>query len=72
MGLAVPVMDTRRARTELGWNPRHTAVETLHELLAGFRDPVGAPTPPLDPKAGGPARIREFATGVGQRLTTQR
>ncbi len=72
MGLAVPVMDTRRAREELGWAPRRTATETLHELLAGFRDPIGAPTPPLEPHAGGPARIKEFTTGVGQKLTAQR
>jgi nucleoside-diphosphate-sugar epimerase len=72
MGLAVPVMDTRRARTELGWAPRHSATDTLLELLAGFRDPVGAPTPPLEPHAGGPARVKEFATGVGQKLTAQR
>jgi nucleoside-diphosphate-sugar epimerase len=72
MGLAVPVMDTRRAREELGWAPRRDATDTLHELLAGLRDPIGAPTPPLEPDAGGRARIREFTTGVGQKLTAQR
>jgi UDP-glucose 4-epimerase len=68
MGLGVPVMDTRRAREELGWTPRYSSTEALHERLAGLRDPVGAPTPPLDPHAGGPLRIGECTTGVGARL----
>jgi nucleoside-diphosphate-sugar epimerase len=68
MGLAVPVMDSRRAREQLGWTPRYSATETLHELLAGMRHPTGAPTPPLEPHAGGPLRVREFTSGVGARL----
>jgi nucleoside-diphosphate-sugar epimerase len=69
MGLAVPVMDTRRAREELGWIPRHSATDALSELLAGMREPAGADTPPLRPRAGGPARLREFLTGLGSRAT---
>jgi UDP-glucose 4-epimerase len=68
MGLSVPVMDTRRARTELGWEPRKTSLEALAELLEGMRSPAGLDTPPLDPHAGGPLRVREFLTGVGRRL----
>jgi nucleoside-diphosphate-sugar epimerase len=67
MGLAVPIMDTTRAREELGWAPTRDAGETLLELLEGMRERAGAPTPPLDPRAGGPLRVREFATGVGAR-----
>jgi nucleoside-diphosphate-sugar epimerase len=66
MGLAVPVMDTRRAREELGWTPRHGAGEALLELLEGMRERAGADTPPLDPGAGGPLRVRELLTGVGR------
>lgn len=66
MGLGVPVMDTTRARTELGWTPRHSAGDALLDLLAGMRDRAGEHTPPLDPSTGGPARIREVLTGVGQ------
>jgi nucleoside-diphosphate-sugar epimerase len=65
MGLAVPVMDTTRARTELGWNPQHSSTETLLELLEGMRRSQGGDTPPLAPNAGGPARVRELLTGVG-------
>ena len=66
MGLAVPVMDTTRARTELGWQPRHGANEALLELIDGMRRGSGAPTPPLAPETSGPARVREVLTGVGR------
>jgi UDP-glucose 4-epimerase len=65
MALAVPIMDTLRARNELGWRPRHTAVEALRELVAGLRSGDGYPTPPLDPATSGRWRSHEFATGVG-------
>jgi UDP-glucose 4-epimerase len=68
MGLAVPVMDVRRAREELGWSPRRSATEALMELLDGMRAPVGLPTPPLEPRAGGPLRLRELLTGLGRRV----
>jgi nucleoside-diphosphate-sugar epimerase len=68
MGLAVPVMDVRRAREELGWAPRRSASEALLELLEGMRAPEGMPTPPLEPHAGGPARVRELLTGLGRRI----
>ncbi len=67
LALGVPLMDTGRARRELGWEPRKTSLEALAELLAGLRRASGGKTPPLDPKAGGPLRAGEFATGVGSR-----
>jgi nucleoside-diphosphate-sugar epimerase len=66
MGLAVPVMDTRRAREELRWEPRRTSTEALAELIEGMRSQAGLDTPPLEPHAGGPARVREFLSGVGR------
>jgi nucleoside-diphosphate-sugar epimerase len=65
MALAVPLMSSARARTELGWSPKHTSGEALLDLLAGLREGDGYPTPPLDPSTSGPGRWREFATGVG-------
>lgn len=65
MGLAVPIMSTQRAREELGFEPRFSAVQALEELLAGLREGAGYPTPPLDPATSGRWRIRELATGVG-------
>jgi len=67
MGLAVPTMSTERARTQLGWTPRHTSEQALLELLEGMRMPHGAQTPPLDPHAGGRFRQDELRTGVGAR-----
>jgi UDP-glucose 4-epimerase len=67
LGLNVPLLDVTRARTELGWEPRRRADEALLELLEGMREGAGAPTPPLDPRTGGPARVRELAAGVGAR-----
>jgi UDP-glucose 4-epimerase len=56
MALAVPVMDTSRARRALGWAPRHTSAQALTELLHGMADRAGAPTPPLAPHGDGPVR----------------
>jgi nucleoside-diphosphate-sugar epimerase len=36
MALGVPVMDTSRARSELGWTPKVSAVDALAELLSGI------------------------------------
>jgi hypothetical protein len=44
-----------------------SSLEALAELLYGLRDAAGMETPPLDPHAGGPARIGEFLSGIGQR-----
>jgi nucleoside-diphosphate-sugar epimerase len=67
LALGVPVMDTARAREELGWKPRYGAGEALTDLLAGLREGAGLHTPPLDRNTGGPLRVREFQTGVGGR-----
>src|SRR3954451_7350517 len=66
MALAVPIMDTTRAAEHLGWTPAHDAVSTFLELFDGLRQRAGYGTPPLDPDAGGPLRVREVITGVGQ------
>lgn len=67
MGLAVPAMDTTRAREQLGWSPRHDARSAVLELLEGMREPAGLDTPPLRAHAGGALRLRELLTGVGRR-----
>jgi nucleoside-diphosphate-sugar epimerase len=67
MALGVPIMSAQRARTELGWTPRHSSADALLELLGGLRDDAGAPTPRLDPQAGGRFRAREFLSGIGAR-----
>ena len=67
MAMSVPIMDTGRARRELGWEPQRSADEALLDLLEGLRTGAGLETPPLSPKTGGPFRIREILTGVGGR-----
>ncbi len=67
LSLSVPIMDTTRARTELGWAPARSADEALLELLEGLRTGSGLDTPPLSPKTSGPFRVREILTGVGGR-----
>ena len=63
----VPIMDTSKARTDLGWTPRYSADEALLDLLEGLRTGSGLDTPPLSPKTSGRFRIREILTGVGGR-----
>jgi len=67
MALGVPLMSSERAKRELGWEPKRTADVALLELLEGLRKGSGLPTPPLDPRTGGPLRSREIASGVGAR-----
>ena len=63
----VPIMDTTRARTELGWTPQRSADEALLDLLEGLRTGADLDTPPLARGTSGPFRIREILTGVGGR-----
>ena len=67
MALAVPLLDSTRARTELGWQPRHTGTDAVAELLDAMRQGTDYQTPPLARQTGGPARVREILTGVGGR-----
>jgi UDP-glucose 4-epimerase len=67
MALGVPLMSTERARCELDWMPRHSGTAALQELIAGMRAGADDQTAPLARATSGPARIREFLTGLGQR-----
>jgi UDP-glucose 4-epimerase len=67
MALNVPVMDTARARMELGWTPQRSADDALLDLLEGLRTGADLDTPPLSRGTSGPSRIREILTGVGGR-----
>ena len=67
MALALPVMDTTRAREELGWQPQRSALEAIADVVRGIGDGAGLETPPLSPQTSGTLRSRELATGVGER-----
>lgn len=58
--IRLPIMDTTRARTELGWTPRQSATEALEEFFTGLREGAGLSTAPLAEHIGG--RVREFLT----------
>ena len=65
--LLSPLLDAGRARRELGWTPQRTSFDALLETLQGLRDGAGEPTPPLDPGASGPLRVRELHGSAGTR-----
>jgi nucleoside-diphosphate-sugar epimerase len=67
LAFGVPIMDTSRAASELGWSPARKADEALAELIDGIRRGDGFDTPPLAPSSGGPLRSRELVSGVGAR-----
>jgi UDP-glucose 4-epimerase len=67
LALGVPLLDSTRARDELGWEPARSSTEAVLELLEGLRHASGTDTPPLARHAGGILRMRELRTGVGAR-----
>jgi hypothetical protein len=65
MGMQTPIMDTARARDELGWQAQFSSQQAVLELLRGLHERDGLSTPPLQADAGGRFRWRELASGVG-------
>ncbi|MDT0442488.1 NAD-dependent epimerase/dehydratase family protein [Streptomyces johnsoniae] len=64
--LTFPLMDTGRARRELGWDPRHSAADATARFLSGLRGSGGGDTPPLRRRLPGGGRLREAARGPGE------
>ncbi len=63
LALETPLLDSSRARNELGWSPRFTGLQALEDVLRGIRERAGADTPPLEPSE---SRVDEVvATRVG-------
>ena len=50
MAFAVPLLDTSRARRELGWSPSVDAESVLREVLDGMRHRASGGTPVLRPR----------------------
>jgi UDP-glucose 4-epimerase len=65
--LELPLMDTARARNELGWSPRYSSLDAIRAFLEGLQAGSGMNTPPLAPQTSGPLRREEIRTGVGER-----
>jgi nucleoside-diphosphate-sugar epimerase len=47
LGFAVPLLDSTRARTELGWTPSKDGRTVLAEVVAGMTDAAAGTSPPL-------------------------
>jgi nucleoside-diphosphate-sugar epimerase len=50
MAFALPLLDTTRARTELGWKPTKDAVAVFGEVVDGMRTAASGPTAVLRPR----------------------
>ena len=59
LGRLTPLLDTTRARTELGWVPRYDAAQALLETFEAMGAGRGGGSPVLRPRATGPARVLE-------------
>jgi UDP-glucose 4-epimerase len=66
MGLEAPLLDSTRARRQLGWEPKRDAAQALLELLDGLRRSAGFDTPPLEPRVGGRLRLSEWPPGAAR------
>ena len=61
----LPLLDSTRARTELGWQPRDPSL-VLSEFAAGLRQGAGQGTAPLRPDTLR-GRVEEVGQGIGSR-----
>jgi len=50
MAYRVPLLDSTRARVELGWSPQASAIQVLDEVLDGMREAAHDDTPILRPR----------------------
>jgi UDP-glucose 4-epimerase len=67
LALQVPLMDCGRARQELGWSPRHGALEPLTALIDGLGRGSDFDTPPLAKSTTSPLRLKELKSRLGAR-----
>ena len=63
MAVGVPIMDTTRVRTVLGWRPRHSSEETLREMLHGIVGRRGTGSPSMRPHVTQFRDVPEEAAG---------
>lgn len=64
IGRLTPLLDTTRARTVLGWSPRHDAGQALLETLEAMGARAGGPTPVLRARTGLPRRAFEVVRAL--------
>jgi nucleoside-diphosphate-sugar epimerase len=66
LALSLPLLDSRRAREELGWTPVRSSSDALAAFVDGLVHGLGAPSAPLKPDSVR-ERLREVLSGVGGR-----
>jgi UDP-glucose 4-epimerase len=59
LALAVPLIDTTRARTELGWEPTYDSRAALLDLLTGMVEDAGTTSEALRPRRGALRAVRD-------------
>ncbi|WP_433508193.1 NAD-dependent epimerase/dehydratase family protein [Pseudonocardia halophobica] len=68
MAFALPLIDSTRARTELGWSPTKDAVAVFREVVDGMRTAASGPTAVLRPRTvAGTTRDALLHGHVGRR-----
>ncbi|GAA2877270.1 NAD-dependent epimerase/dehydratase family protein [Pseudonocardia halophobica] len=68
MAFALPLIDSTRARTELGWSPTKDAVAVFREVVDGMRTAASGPTAVLRPRTvAGATRDALLHGHVGRR-----
>ncbi len=63
LALQTPLLDSTRAREELGWEARRSSEDAVGDLLTGLGEDAGLETPPLARRS----RAEELVGGVGER-----
>lgn len=78
MAAQVPVMDSSKARRDLGWVPRTSAAASLEELVRGMSEGEGSSSIPMRPRRPEPAHTEalppeehEFGEGLDPLLMRQ-
>ena len=65
LALETPLISPERISAELGWRPRHSALDAIAEVLDGMADGAGGATPPLARGNGLKGRLGELRGGIG-------
>lgn len=63
MAFSLPLLDTGRARSVLGWSPRWDAMAALADLIDGFLHESGTPSPVLHSRSFVEAITRDVSKG---------
>ncbi|MDX6301043.1 MAG: hypothetical protein QOF53_2257 [Nocardioidaceae bacterium] len=63
MGFALPLLDTSRARDELGWEPTKDALSVLDETVSGMREAASDRSPVLRPRSVPEQLVRAVRRG---------